>query len=300
MPRAPEAIEVIEYTDPGCSWAWGSEPKLRLLRWRHGERLRWRRVLGGLVGDMGNYLDGFDPARAAAGFSRYWAHVGATTGMPYPADLAWMYRSTEPACLAAKAAELQGVDVAERVLRRLREATFVFGTPPDTQDRIRAAVRRVPGLDLERLVADSSSAHVRAAFHADWEEARAPNGFVLNLEDEGEGSGRAKESEGHTRYVFPTVIFRGPAGERTVAGWKVYERYEEALAAVGTSAPRDPRPAPTPAEAFAAWPALAPAELEVLCGAGAAPPPDVVAYERGGGLYWLAPDEAAAHGLAPR
>jgi len=103
-----------------------------------------------------------------------------------------------------------------------------------------------------------------------------------------------------TRYVFPTVIFRGPAGERTVAGWKVYERYEEALAAVGTSAPRDPHPAPTPAEAFAAWPALAPAELEVLCGAGAAPPPDVVAYERGGGLYWLAPDEAAAHGLAPR
>ena len=29
-------VEVIEYTDPVCSWAWGSEPKLRLLRWRHG------------------------------------------------------------------------------------------------------------------------------------------------------------------------------------------------------------------------------------------------------------------------
>jgi len=300
VPRAAEAIEVVEYTDPGCSWAWGSEPKLRRLRWRHGDRLRWRRVLGGLVGDMRNYLDGFDAARAAPGFSRYWAHVGATTGMPYPAELAWMYRSTEPACLAAKAAELQGAEIAERVLRRLREATFVFGGPPDTPDRIRAAVQGVPGLDLERLAADSSSARVRDAFHADWEEARAPNAFVLNLQDEGEGSGRAKESEGHTRYVFPTVIFRGPAGERTVPGWKAYERYEEALAAVASSALSAPRPAPTPAEAFTTWHALAATELEVLCGAGATPPADAVAHDRGGGLYWLAADEAATRGLAPR
>jgi predicted DsbA family dithiol-disulfide isomerase len=300
VPRAPEAIEAVEYTDPGCSWAWGSEPKLRRLRWRFGDRLRWRRVLGGLVGDMGNYLDGFDAARAAPGFSRYWAQVGSTTGMPYPAELAWMYRSTEPACLTAKAAELQGAELAERVLRRLREATFVFGAPPDTAERIRVAVHGVPGLDLERLTADSSSARVRDAFRADWEEARAPNAYVLNLEDEGEGSGRAKESEGHTRYVFPTVIFRGPAGERTVPGWKAYERYEEALAAVAPGALRDPHPAPSPVEAFATWPALAPMELEILCGAGATPPPDVIAYDRGGGLYWLTPDEAAARGLASR
>jgi len=155
VPRAPEPIEVVEYTDPGCSWAWGSEPKLRLLRWRFGDRLRWRRVLGGLIGDMRNYLDGFDAVQAAPGFSRYWAHVAATTGMPYPAGLSWMYRSTEPACLAAKAAELQGADVAERVLRRLREATFVFGEPPDTPERIRTALRGVPALDLGTMLASS-------------------------------------------------------------------------------------------------------------------------------------------------
>src|SRR5262249_29578667 len=138
------------------------------------------------------------------------------------------------------------------------------------------------------------------AFHADWEEARAPNAFVRDLQEEGEGSGRAKESEGHTRYVFPTVIFRGSAGERTVPGWKPYERYEEALAAVAGGARPDPRPAPTPAEAFATWGALAATELEVLCGARAVLPPDIVAYDRGGGLYWLPPDEAAARGLESR
>ena len=30
-----ERVEVVEYTDVMCSWAWGSEPKLRLLRWRY-------------------------------------------------------------------------------------------------------------------------------------------------------------------------------------------------------------------------------------------------------------------------
>jgi hypothetical protein len=27
-----ERVEAVEYTDIMCSWAWGSEPKLRLLR----------------------------------------------------------------------------------------------------------------------------------------------------------------------------------------------------------------------------------------------------------------------------
>jgi len=123
-----------------------------------------------------------------------------------------MYRSTEPACLAAKAAELQGADVAERVLRRLREATFVFGEPPDTPERIRTALRGVPALDLERLGVDSSSPRVRDAFRADWEEARAPNAYALSLEEDGEGSGRAKESEGHR------LRYMGRAGRHRARG----------------------------------------------------------------------------------
>src|SRR6185369_9365771 len=225
---APGVVDVVEYTDPGCSWAWGSEPKLRRLRWRHSARLRWRRVMGGLVGDMANYLDGFDAAAAAPGFARYWERVGATTGMPHPAHLARMYRSTEPACVAVKAAERQGEAAAEHVLRRLREATFLFGAPPDTPERIRAALHGLP-VDVARLAADMESDAVREAFAADWRETRAPNAYVRALVEDGEGAGGAKVSEGHTRYVFPTLVFRGAGREATVPGWKPYERYVEAI-----------------------------------------------------------------------
>jgi hypothetical protein len=40
-------IDVVEFTDQDCSWAWGTEPKLRRLRWRYGPLLRWRRVMAG-------------------------------------------------------------------------------------------------------------------------------------------------------------------------------------------------------------------------------------------------------------
>ena len=296
--HAPD-VEVVEFTDPGCSWAWGSEPTLRRLRWRYGHALRWRRVMGGLVGDLGRYLgvEDFDPEAAAPSFARYWASVSATTGMPHPAALRWMYRSTEPACLAVKAAELQGEAVAARVLRRLREATFVFGEPPDTAGRIQRALSGVTDLDPARLGAEEETM-VRVRFRADWEETRAPAPEVLTLEEEGEGAGRAKHSEGHWRYVFPTVVFRGPAGERIVPGWKPYERYADALAAVAPAAVTAPRPDPTPEEAFATWGALAERELLVLCGAGATPPAGTVAVDLGGGVYFLAAAEARARDLA--
>ena len=290
-------IDVVEYTDPGCSWAWGTEPKLRRLRWQYGEGLRWRRVMGGLVGDMGRYIEGFDPLRAAGAFAQYWASVAATTGMPHPVELRWMYRSTEPACLAVEAAARQGDAVAARVLRRLRESTFVLGEPPDTLDRILVSVRGVPDLDVARFERDWAGDAAWSAFRAGWAETRNPDPSVLALEEHGDGAGRAKYSEGHWRYVFPTLVVSGAAGRTIVPGWKPYESYVEAIERASPGATGAPRPRPTPADAFATWPALAPRELEVLCGPGARPPPDAVLRPVGSDGYWLTAAEAEARGL---
>lgn len=293
-------LELIEYTDPGCSWAWGSEPKLRLLRWRHGHRVGWRRVLGGLVGDMLAYDPDFDPEQRAGDYAAYWATVSGHTGMPAPDPLHWMYASTEPACLAVTAAARQGDEVADRVLRRLREATFVLGRPPDDAGRIDAAVRGVDGLDRERLLADLDAAEVRAAFRRDWEATRRPDPEVLELDEDGPGAGNAKHAEGHWRYVFPTVVVRRGDERRIVAGWKPYEAYAEALEALEPGVTGSPRPDPTPGEVLAAFGSATDTELEVLCGPEAVPPSDAVALEASGSVLWLSPDEARARDVGGR
>jgi protein-disulfide isomerase-like protein with CxxC motif len=91
-------VELVEFTDPACSYAWGTEPKVRRLRWQYGHRLRWRRVMIGMHapgwtdGAYGRDLD--DPALPQAA-SDYWAGVGGLTGMPFPSPLHHIHGSTE-------------------------------------------------------------------------------------------------------------------------------------------------------------------------------------------------------------
>ena len=89
--------DVVEYTDPICSWAWGTEPKLRLLQWRHGHRMTWRTVMGGLVGDASNGRSDWDAVRAAEPMQAYWRRSSHYTRQPYPMPMHRMARSTDPA-----------------------------------------------------------------------------------------------------------------------------------------------------------------------------------------------------------
>lgn len=289
------AVEVIEFTDPACSWAWGSEPKFRLLRWSFEDRLAWRRVIGGLVPDRRATDPDFDAVAAAPRTTDYWAKVTAETHMPYPAQLRHAPTSSIVACHAVKAAERQGERLAARLLRRLREACFVFCEPADTLERVMAVARGVPGLDVERMAGDVASTEVQASYRADWEETRNPNDYVRTLQEDQPGAGMAKHQDGRWRYVFPTLIFRGPDGERTVPGWKPYERYLEAMEAVLPGSTAGPRARPSVRAAFDEWPLLADTELAILRGAGTEPDrADGIDFERGGGRVWMTPEEAAS------
>ncbi|MFT7600816.1 MAG: putative DsbA family dithiol-disulfide isomerase [Acidimicrobiales bacterium] len=287
-------LEITEYTDPICSWAWGSEPKLRLLRWRYEGSTSWRRVMGGLVGDSSSRRPDWDPILAAKPMPEYWKKVTQKTGAPYPFAMHYMLRSTDPAGRAVKAAERQGEAVAEAVLRRLRETTFIFGRPPGEHDQILAAVAGVRQLDIARLEADLSDATVAAAYEADWTETRKPNDHVRHLEGDWMGIGNLKHSEGHDRYAFPTLIFSGSTGECTVPGWMPFDAYEAAMDEAEPGSTAEARPDPTPTEAFDRWPMLTPVELDLLCGAGAKVPEGVVSYDWGDGVVYMTDAEATA------
>jgi protein-disulfide isomerase-like protein with CxxC motif len=292
-------MEVTEFTDPACSWAWGTEPKLRLLQWRYGNRVEWRQVLGGLIGDMNNQVDGeYDPIRFAERYVNYWEMVFNITGQTYPVELKWMYWSTEPAGKAVKAAAQQSDDLGAKVLRRFREATFIFGEPPDNTERILKAVRGLAGLDHERFAADLTSEIAEKTFREDWEETRRPNDYVMNLEGDWPGIGKAKHSEGHWRFVFPTVIFRGDDGEATVPGWCPMEDYLAGMESAQKGSTSDPRPDPTPQQLFETWPTATSNELKILCGEDAQPPDGVVAFDWGAGTFYVVRDEAEALQIA--
>jgi protein-disulfide isomerase-like protein with CxxC motif len=292
-----DRIEVVEYTDCVCSTAWGAEPLLRRLDWRHGHHLTWRKVMGGLVGNAAAGKDDWNRISAAEPMRAYWKRVWRLTGMPYPNPMHVMLQSTDPAGLAVKAAERQGQAVAHAVLRRFREQIFIYGLGPQTADEFEASTRGVSGLDQAQWRVDQTLPEVVAAYQADWRETREPNDYVRNLKHDSPMNGELKHSEGHDRYALPTLIFRGPGGDHTVAGWVAYEDYVKGLEAALPGATADPRPDPTPQQAFEHWGMLTARELAFLCGENARPPTDAVAHDWGDGLVYFSAGEASARSL---
>jgi predicted DsbA family dithiol-disulfide isomerase len=259
-------VYVVEYTDPQCVWAWSSEPRLRWLRARYGAQLHWRRVFGVQVDDLSLTHPYEDPAVSAEAFRASWIEVAGHTGAPIARAIDWSSSSSRRASLTAKAAELQGPEIAERVLRRLREAVFVAGRPVDTPSRIADALVGVPALDLPQLLAAATSARVRAAIRADVEETRHPDPDVIDLVHASPHSGAARPAGERLRYAFPTLIISGPQGRRIVPGWRTAETYDDAVRAVSRDATPSQQPPISASEALERYRSLSLADLELLTG----------------------------------
>jgi predicted DsbA family dithiol-disulfide isomerase len=287
-----QKVEIIEYTDPLCSIAWGTEPFKRRLIWRYGDRLSWRVVMAGLCGDNSKVkmFQPWNPYEAGQMYLKVWKRVNRITGMPYPENLRYMALTTDPTCVLVKAAERQGADIAERVLRRFREAVFLYGTPVDHIDQAALALEGIEGLDIDALLRDVDREEVRKAYLGDWEETRNPNDYVRQLaaEDADHLAGPMMKSEGHERYNLPTFIFRGSAGEKTVPGYRPYEEYEAALEEVSPGISDEAGADATPDEAIARWSTLTNQELELLCGENCVPSDNIAqVFDCGGAKVWM-------------
>lgn len=285
-------LEVVEYTDPLCPWAWGSEPVFRRLRLELAGQARWRRAYAILFDTDDDPAP--DPEAEALWYSRYVAEVAEHTGAPRTGRLDRVARSSWPSVLAARAAELQGPTVAERVLRRLRESVFVLGRPADTEERVLDCLRGIPGLDPDRLRADAGSDFVLASVRSDRAEARSPLPEALEPEDAtGPHPGRAKELDDGFRYALPTLLLRGPLGHRVVPGWRPHSACTEAVRAVGGTV-RTALELPSADAALELHRSLTGPELAVLTTPGT-PPEQALRVDTAGGPLWLHPDEAAGH-----
>ena len=276
-------VSVIEFTDPACPWAWGSEPTFRWLRLALGEQAHWRRVFGILFDTIDDPAP--DPAAETAWYARNLLDISRHTSAPYPGRLEWLTRTSWPASIVAKAAEAQGSAVADRVLRRLRETTFILGTPADTMPAALDAAADVPGLD-ERALADSAEdPATAAAVQRDWAEAREPPAELIGLDGPPPHSGRAKEAHGRYRFALPTLVFAGPGGRSTVPGWRPMTEYHDAVMRCAPDLSITP-PVLSPQTALETFGSLTLRDLELLTNGSE---PAGVAVQTGNGPIWLDP-----------
>ncbi|WP_255150192.1 DsbA family oxidoreductase [Halorarius halobius] len=210
---ASERPTVVQYTDPMCTWCWGSEPVVRRLQTVFGDEVRLRYVMGGLVEDFEEFYDPANDISTPAEVAPHWLEASERHGMPvdttiFETDPAW---STYPASEAFVAARKQDADLAHRYLRRLREA-YVTEVRNVNHRSEQVELAREVGLDVEAFTAALDDGTASAAFEADLRRTR-------------EAGVRA----------FPTYDVRGPDGERRLSGFTAFDQLVAALDAVAPS-----------------------------------------------------------------
>ena len=171
-------MEIVSFTDPYCTWCWGSEPILRKIQVVYGKQVQIRFVMGGLVADIRHFND---PGAGIGGHHWYrqvaehWAEAARVHKMPVDEQVFFDIKddvfSTHPACIAFKAAQLQGEEIGNRYLRRLREAASAERLAIQHVD-VQVALAEEVGLDLDRYRQDLESGAAANAFRQDLHECR--------------------------------------------------------------------------------------------------------------------------------
>jgi len=172
-------LELVQYTDPYCTWCWGAEPIVRRIQETYGDQVRQRFVAGGLVRDMREFFDAANHIGGAnwyVGVAQHWDEASARHGMPVDGQVFYDQKdevfSTYPACIAFKAAQLQDERLAQRYLRRLREAAAAERMIIKHLD-VQVQLAEEVGLDPTKFRADIDAGRAEEAFKADLLECRA-------------------------------------------------------------------------------------------------------------------------------
>lgn len=215
------AVQITEYTDPGCPFAFSAEPVRWRLNWLYGDQIEWRLHMVVLAESPQEYLDkGFTVEMMASGTE----HLAREHGMPMDTRVRSRMAGTAPACLAVVATRLHAPELERALLRRFRVRMFEGGFLDDPALIADAAVD--VGLDPKQLTAWMDEPAVLEAFAGDKAAARNPTPAALAQ------AHKLAKWEGGMRYTCPSYEISGPAGTISVPGFQPWAAYEVALANV--------------------------------------------------------------------
>ncbi len=222
-------IEIIEFTDPVCTWCWGSEPVLRKLETRYGEQVKISYIMGGLVQDIMSFYDshndmGGDPDRSNRNIAKHWLEASERHGMPVQSEgfklFSREHSSTYPQNIAYKAAQMQDQALANKFLRRIREASAAEARQTNITEVLLELASEV-GLDIARFLDDFTLGPAQQAFEQD---------LALTAKYGARG--------------FPSFLLKYGEKEMLIRG---YKRYEEFKALIGHLSGGEVQERPVPA-----------------------------------------------------
>lgn len=168
-------VEVIEFTDPVCTWCWGSEPTLRKLKTNYAGNLEVKYVMGGLVKDIRDFSDpgngiGGDIEKINKQIASHWLEASERHGMPVDAEKFELfsddYPSSYPMNIAYKAAQMEDEKLANKFMRRMREAVAVEGRKAN-QIEVLIELAGEVGLDVGKFIGNMNSGLAENAFEDD-------------------------------------------------------------------------------------------------------------------------------------
>lgn len=249
-------LQITEFTDPGCPFAWSAEPVRRRLDWLYGDRLGWELCMVGLAEFPSEYEDkGFTPERQAAAFRR----LADEHHMPIDTSVRPRMSATLPACRAVAAVRRQAPDRERAMLRALRVLQF-SGRLLDEPDTA-AAAAEMADIDSTALEQWLQEPETEELLRRDLELARRPTPTALAL------SHKLAKAEDGRRYTCPSYeIERSADGTRiAVPGFQPLAAYEVVIANLCPDAER--RADPENVEDVLAWAGepLATAEVAAVC-----------------------------------
>ena len=165
--RHDALVDVIHFADPWCWWSWGLEPVLSSLKEVYGDQINVVYKMGGITDDVSEWRREYDVVDDQA-LKAWITESTSLTGMP--ADNEYYLKSgvktTWPACVAFKAAQLQGEELAERFLRRLMEVIALDAKDVSSEESL-VEVGKEVGLDPARLGRDIRSGKAKSLFEHD-------------------------------------------------------------------------------------------------------------------------------------
>ncbi len=204
-------IEITQYTDPYCTWCWGSEPIMRKIEAIYGDQIKISFVMGGLVENFDTFFDSQNNIGGPEKFQQvaaHWAEASKRHGQPVEnqlfLELKGDFRSTYQACIAYKAAQMLDKDLADKYLRRLREATSAEGKFIHKTE-VQVELAEEIGFNREEFVQAIESGEAEKKF----------------LED-------IKLSRSFGIHGFPTFYMKNRDGKGMfLRGWQQYQTFEE-------------------------------------------------------------------------